>query len=136
MNGNERSTARDFDRDAAPDLSGDGWPEKFAKAMVRWGRPPVEQMKEDQMKMEEDNHGQPYIEWEQAEGIYKRAWVQRRTGEKDWAGTRRYLNVVRCDSQGHPGGFPADFPIYNDLPDEQVLLAFVHAVNAITGCRA
>ena len=29
-NGNERSMARDFDRDAAPDLSKDGWPEKFA----------------------------------------------------------------------------------------------------------
>ena len=41
MNGNERSTPRDFDRDTAPDLSGDGWPEKFAKAPVRRGRPPV-----------------------------------------------------------------------------------------------
>ena len=41
MNGNERSTARDFDRDAAPDLSKDGWPEKFAKTAVRRGRPPV-----------------------------------------------------------------------------------------------
>ena len=27
--------------DDAPDLSGDGWPEKFAKAKVRRGRPPV-----------------------------------------------------------------------------------------------
>ena len=33
--------ARDFDRDAAPDLSKDGWPEKFAKTAVRRGRPPV-----------------------------------------------------------------------------------------------
>lgn len=41
MNGNERSTARDFDEDAAPDLSMDGWPEKFTKATVRRGRPPV-----------------------------------------------------------------------------------------------
>ena len=41
MNGNERSTPRDFDQDTAPDLSGDGWPEKFAKAPVRRGRPPV-----------------------------------------------------------------------------------------------
>ena len=40
MNGNERSTARDFDPDAAPDLAGDGWPEKFARATVRRGRPP------------------------------------------------------------------------------------------------
>ena len=41
MNGNERSTARDSDRDDAPDLTRDGWPEKFAKAKVRRGRPPV-----------------------------------------------------------------------------------------------
>lgn len=30
----------DFDPDTAPDLSKDGWPEKFAKAPVRRGRPP------------------------------------------------------------------------------------------------
>ena len=41
MNENEHSTARDSDRDDAPDLTGDGWPEKFAKAKVRRGRPPV-----------------------------------------------------------------------------------------------
>ena len=41
MSGNEHSTARDSDRDDAPDLSQDGWPEKFAKAKVRRGRPPV-----------------------------------------------------------------------------------------------
>ena len=41
MNGNERSTARDFDRDAAPDLSEDGWLEKFARTAVRRGRPPI-----------------------------------------------------------------------------------------------
>ena len=35
MNGNERSTARDFDPDTAPDLAADGWPEKFAQATVR-----------------------------------------------------------------------------------------------------
>ena len=38
---NERSMPQDFDRDTAPDLSGDGWPEKFTKATVRRGRPPV-----------------------------------------------------------------------------------------------
>ena len=40
MNGNERSTAQDSERDGAPDLSTDGWPEKFARASVRRGRPP------------------------------------------------------------------------------------------------
>lgn len=41
MSENELSTARDSDPDDVPDLSGDGWPEKFAKAKVRRGRPPV-----------------------------------------------------------------------------------------------
>ena len=41
MNENEHSTARDSDPVDAPDLSGEGWPEKFAKATVRRGRPPV-----------------------------------------------------------------------------------------------
>lgn len=41
MNGKENSTTRDFDPDTAPDLSRDGWPEKFAGATVRRGRPPV-----------------------------------------------------------------------------------------------
>ena len=37
MNENEHSTALDSDPDDAPDLTGDGWPEKFAKATVRRG---------------------------------------------------------------------------------------------------
>lgn len=41
MNGSKQSMGRDFDRDDAPDLSRDGWPEKFAKATVRRGRPPL-----------------------------------------------------------------------------------------------
>ena len=41
MNENEHSTQQGLDRDDAPDLSGDGWPEKFAKAAVRRGRPRV-----------------------------------------------------------------------------------------------
>ena len=35
MNTNDDSVARDFDPDTAPDLSRDGWPEKFAAANVR-----------------------------------------------------------------------------------------------------
>lgn len=34
-----------FDQDDAPDLSRDHWPEKFAKATVRRGRPPVAEPK-------------------------------------------------------------------------------------------
>ncbi len=41
MNGSDSSTGDDSDPDAAPDLSGDGWPEKFAAAPVRRGRPPL-----------------------------------------------------------------------------------------------
>ena len=41
MNGNERSTGPDSDPDTAPDLSANGWPEKFARAAVRRGRPPL-----------------------------------------------------------------------------------------------
>ena len=85
------------------------------------------------MEIQKDGNGQPYIQWEQAKDIYKRAWIQERHGERDWAGTVRYLNVVRCDELGNPSGNPADFPIYNKLLDEQILLAFVYATNAITG---
>ena len=35
MNAKEDSVARNFDPDTAPDLSRDGWPEKFAAANVR-----------------------------------------------------------------------------------------------------
>ncbi len=41
MNENDDSTARGFDPDTAPDLSRDGWPEKFTKAPVRRGRSPL-----------------------------------------------------------------------------------------------
>ena len=88
------------------------------------------------MIIQHDNSGQPYIEWEQANGHFKRAWIQRKQDPaKDWAGVERYLNVVRCNTPGHPGGNPTDFPIFNDLPDEQILEAFVRAASAITGCK-
>ena len=188
MNGNEGSTPRDFSPDDAPDLSRNGWPEKFAKATVRRGRPLAAKpkvsttirlsqevidhfksdgrgwqtridealrewiakcdgtqepdaihailnswMKDQQMEIQKDSKGQPYIEWSQAEEMYKRAWVQCRTGRKDWAGSGRYLNVVRCASPGRIGGNPTDFPIYNDLPAAEILVSFVYAVNAVTG---
>ena len=91
------------------------------------------------MKIREDSKGQPYIEWEQAPGGYKRAWIQRKEDEeKDWAKTpgRRYLNVVRIEKLGAgPAGNATDFPIFSELSDEQILTAFVQAVSAITGCR-
>ena len=40
MNENDGPTGRGLDPDTAPDLANDDWPEKFAKAPVRRGRPP------------------------------------------------------------------------------------------------
>ena len=43
-----------------------------------------------------DGNGQPYVEWSQGHGGYKRAWIRRPADpDKDWAGVGRYLNVVR-----------------------------------------
>ena len=90
------------------------------------------------MQIKRDGKGQPYIEWKIGQGGYKRAWIQYREAEKDWAQTpgRRYLNVVRIENLGTgPAGNATDFPIFNDLPDEQILEAFVASVSAITGCK-
>lgn len=40
MNENKSSMDRGFEPDTAPDLSTDGWPERFAKVPVPRGRPP------------------------------------------------------------------------------------------------
>jgi len=87
------------------------------------------------MKLGTEGKGQTMIEWEIAPGAWKRAWIQNRHGtDKDWAGTGRYLNVVRTEGMGAgPGGNATDFPIFCDLPDKQILTAFVQSVSAITG---
>ncbi len=91
------------------------------------------------MKIQRDAKDQPYIEWEQAPGGYKRAWIQRKADStRDWANApdRRYLNVVRVAGPGiGPAGNATDFPIFSELSDEQILIAFVSAVSAITGCK-
>ncbi len=89
------------------------------------------------MIIQRDTKGQPFIEWEQAPGGCKRAWIQRKADpNKDWAGSGRYLNVVRVEALGAgPAGNATDFPIFSDLSDEQILEAFVTSVSAITGCR-
>jgi hypothetical protein len=93
-------------------------------------------MMERMVEIHKDGKGQPYIQWEQAPGGWKRAWIQTKDGEGDWAGTKRYLNVVRTASaDGGPSGNATDFPIFSELPDEQILEAFVAAVCAVTGCR-
>jgi len=79
-----------------------------------------------------------FIEWAQGPNGFKRAWIQRRTDpDKDWANTPegRYLNVVRIEALGGgPAGSATDFPVFSNLPDEQILEAFVTTVSAITGC--
>lgn len=57
---------------------------------------------------------------------------------KNWANVPngKYLNVVRIENLGEgPAGNATDFPIFSDLPDEQILEAFVSPVATITGCR-
>jgi hypothetical protein len=45
------------------------------------------------------------------------------------------LTVVRVEGLGAgPSGNATDFPIFSNLPDDQILKAFVSAVCAITGC--
>jgi hypothetical protein len=85
-----------------------------------------------------DKKNQPYIQWEQAPvpGGYKRAWIQHRSGDADWAGTGRYLSVVRAEGpDSGPAGNATDFPIWSTATDFEVLEAFVSAVCAITGCK-
>lgn len=89
------------------------------------------------MRIQHDTKGQSFIEWSQCENGFKRAWIQRKPGtENDWANARdgRYLNVVRIEALGSgPAGNATDFPIFSDLSDEQILVAFVTSVSAITG---
>lgn len=88
------------------------------------------------MKIQRDSRDQPYIEWAQGSNGFKRAWVQDRSGtDKDWANSGRYINVVRIERLGAgPAGNATDFPVFSPLSDEQLLVAFVTGVSAITGC--
>jgi hypothetical protein len=90
------------------------------------------------LEIRRDTKGQPYIQWMQrdTDGGYKRAWIQHKTGTADWAGTGRYVNVVRTEGPSTgPAGNATDFPVFSaHLSDEQVLEAFVACVCAVTGC--
>lgn len=86
-----------------------------------------------------DGKGQRYVEWDIGLGALKRAWIQNRTGDADWAKTGRYLNVVRVEApNAGPKGQAADFPIYvpaAQMSDDQLLTAFVYSVCAVVGCQ-
>ncbi|WP_294216216.1 hypothetical protein [uncultured Sphingomonas sp.] len=89
------------------------------------------------MHLDFDGKGQRYVEWLIAPGVYKRAWIQRRTGSADWAGTGRYLNVVRVEApRTGPRGQAADFPVFyteEDADDDSILLDFVRRLCAAVG---
>ncbi|UTV38105.1 hypothetical protein MYG64_07370 [Ensifer adhaerens] len=86
-----------------------------------------------------DGKGQQCVRWHLGGDAWKMAWIQDRSGDpdKDWAGTGRYLNVVRAvaEKQG-PAGNATDFPIsaeMKNLSDVQILTSFVLATSAVTG---
>ena len=89
------------------------------------------------MNVVRNGQDQLMIEWEMADGCWKRAWIEdRSSNDKDWAGTGKYLNVARVNGPGiAPDGNVTDFPIFCELPGEQILEAFVQLVCAITGSR-
>ena len=86
-----------------------------------------------------DGKKQQCVRWHLGGQAWKMAWIQDRSSEpdKDWAGTGRYLNVVRAahDTKG-PKGNATDFPVSRDLKhlsDIQILTSFVLATSAVTG---
>jgi hypothetical protein len=91
------------------------------------------------MKFDRDTNNSLYVEWEQAYGHKKRAWIQHRDvddSEKNWAGVPdgRYLNVVRVTKKtGNPGGNATDFPIFCKDTDQEILEQFVRSVCDTTG---
>lgn len=89
------------------------------------------------MQFGNDGKGQRYVEWEIAPDCLKRAWIQYRISENDWAGTGCYLNVVRVEApHSGPKGQAADFPVYftpTQMSDDQLLTAFVYSVCATVG---
>jgi hypothetical protein len=109
----------------------------FAHAKRHWKIACLDEEEGQMIEIRRDRKGQAYIQWEQAPGGYKRAWIQHKgADEKDWAETGRYLNVVRTTGpDSGPAGNATDFPIFSELPDEQILEAFVAAVCAVTGCK-
>ncbi|MGA2989039.1 MAG: hypothetical protein ABSD88_01095 [Candidatus Korobacteraceae bacterium] len=63
------------------------------------------------IEIQRDKNNQPFIQWQQFGQGWKRAWIQRRTGDKDWAETVRYINVVQAHgATGGPAGNATDFP--------------------------
>jgi hypothetical protein len=89
---------------------------------------------EDGLTWGHDLNGSRYVEWDRGAGGWARAWISERAKDKDWAGAKRYLNAVRIEEPGGgPRGNSLDYPIWNDLPEDDILRAFVVGVSAIVG---
>jgi hypothetical protein len=81
-----------------------------------------------------DLNGSRYVEWDRGAGGWARAWIKHRPADKDWAGAERYLNAARIEQPGGgPRGNSLDYPIWNNLSDDDILRAFVTSVSAIVG---
>lgn len=92
------------------------------------------------MKFKRDTKGQLCLEWSHfpdGNGSWnKRAYVQRRSGKKDWAKCPdgRYIVICSLTDGKNPGRGP-DFPVFKEhISDEQALVEVVSALNAILGC--
>lgn len=106
----------------------------LGRILPTFGVPKKEQRMEDGLNWGEDQNGSRFVEWDRGAGGRARAWIKRRTDEKDWAGSGRYLNAARIEEPGGgPRGNGLDYPIWNNLPDDDILRAFVSSVSAIVG---
>jgi len=90
------------------------------------------------MRTQKDKKGQLFVEWAQGPNGFKQAWIRRPVPGKDWAGTGRYVNVVRISALGGgPAGNSTDFPIFipeHQKSDTDILSDFVTAACKTTGC--
>ena len=113
MNGKRFSTHQDFEQDDAPDLSTDGWPEKFAKAAVHRGRPPLTKPKvSTTIRLSQDvldhfkAHGRG---WQTRINEALREWIQHSTPDKPWSDFRSACSQIPSplEGEGQGGGTSA-----------------------------
>jgi hypothetical protein len=99
----------------------------------------VAMQREVAMEFYKDKKKLQCVRWKIGKNAWKMAWIQDRSGEpeKDWAGTGRYLNVVRAvGEKTGPVGNATDFPIAKEMQhvsDIQILTSFVLAISTMTG---
>jgi len=74
------------------------------------------------------------MQWlHRGDGYFKRIWIQYRSGDRDWAGTGRYVNIGNW-KDGRLVGIPQDLPVYRrDVTDAQIVFAIALVLNGTTG---